>query len=389
MIFIIAWKNFYRQGVRAFLNVFVTAFTMIALIFMLSLLNGFQAQATRNMVATDMAGGQYRAPNFDILTPTEWEDRTLSVPNVLRSLSASDKAEVLVQQGLLFPNRRIYPVQLRGIEVTQSLLDLPLSKFKTYGPQPSGVVPVIVGMRTAKKAHLKTGTTLVLKWRDKNNVVDARNVLVIDVVNFNNPRVDESVVWVRLDHLRAMTARPGEVSWVAVKKFVGKVDGMKFHTLDMLMADLMALLEQDRRNSRILWAILMFLAGTSVFNTQILNIFKRQKEIGTLMAMGMEGNKVVRVFVMEGSLAAFGAVFLGLVAGIPLFKWFQSVGLDVSHLSDSTIPVSERIFLDIQFFEVVSSVIAVVLIMIFVAWWPVRKIAKLDPTSALRGRAIT
>ena len=155
MILEIAWKNFYRQGVRAFLNVFVTSFTMIALIFMLSLLNGFQAQATRNMVTTEMAGGQYRVPDFDILTPTEWEDRTLSVPNVLHTLSASNKAEVLVQQGLLFPNRRIYPVQLRGIEITQSLLDLPLSKLKTYGPQPSGVVPVIVGMRTAKKAHLK------------------------------------------------------------------------------------------------------------------------------------------------------------------------------------------------------------------------------------------
>ena len=58
MILGIAWKNFYRQGVRAFLNVLVTAFTMIALIFMLSLLNGFQLQATRNMVTTDMAGGQ-------------------------------------------------------------------------------------------------------------------------------------------------------------------------------------------------------------------------------------------------------------------------------------------------------------------------------------------
>ena len=66
MILEIAWKNFYRQGVRAFLNVLVTAFTMIALIFMLSLLNGFQAQATRNMVTTDMAGGQYRVPDFDI-----------------------------------------------------------------------------------------------------------------------------------------------------------------------------------------------------------------------------------------------------------------------------------------------------------------------------------
>jgi ABC-type lipoprotein release transport system permease subunit len=201
--------------------------------------------------------------------------------------------------------------------------------------------------------------------------------------------VDEGVVWIRLDHLRAMTTRPGEVSWVAVKKFVGTVDGVKFHTLDILIADLMALLEQDRRNSRILWAILMFLAGTSVFNTQILNIFKRQKEIGTLMALGVEANKIVRMFVLEGSLAAFGAVVLGFILGIPFFKWFQSIGLDVSHLSDSTMPVRERVFLDIQFLEVVSTVSLVVLIMILVAWWPVRKISRLDPTLALRGRAIT
>ena len=133
----------------------------------------------------------------------------------------------------------------------------------------------------------------------------------------------------------------------------------------------------------------MFLAAISVFNTQILNIFKRQKEIGTLMAFGMEANNIVRIFVLEGSLAAFGAIILGLVLGGPFFKWFQSVGLDVSHLSDSTIPVSNRIFLEIQFMEVVSSITLIVLIMIFVAWWPVRKISRLDPTLALRGRAIT
>ena len=133
----------------------------------------------------------------------------------------------------------------------------------------------------------------------------------------------------------------------------------------------------------------MFLAGTSVFNTQILNIFKRQKEIGTLMALGMEAKKIVRMFVLEGSLAAFGAVVLGLILGVPFFRWFQSIGLDVSHLSDSTMPVRERVFLDIQFLEVVSTVSLVVLIMILVAWWPVRKISHLDPTMALRGRAIT
>ena len=64
----IANKNFCRQGLRAFLNVLVTALSIIALIFMLSLLNGFQAQATQNLVSTDVGGGHYRPPGFDILT---------------------------------------------------------------------------------------------------------------------------------------------------------------------------------------------------------------------------------------------------------------------------------------------------------------------------------
>ena len=82
----IAKKNFFRQGLRASLNVFVTAFSIIALIFMLSLLNGFQAQATRNVVNTDVGGGHYIAPGFDILSPTEWEDHTVKIPKSLSQL---------------------------------------------------------------------------------------------------------------------------------------------------------------------------------------------------------------------------------------------------------------------------------------------------------------
>ena len=91
---------------------------------MLSLLNGFQAQATRNVVNTDVGGGHYIAPGFDILSPTEWKDHTVKIPKSLSQLDDKDKAEVLVQQGQLYPNRRLYPVQIRGISMNQSLLKL-------------------------------------------------------------------------------------------------------------------------------------------------------------------------------------------------------------------------------------------------------------------------
>ncbi len=385
----IAKKNFYRQGMRAFLNVLVTALSIISLIFMLSLLNGFQAQATRNLVATDVGGGHYRVPGFDILSPTEWEDHTLKPDESLLKLSDKDKAEVLVQQGQLYPNRRLYPVQIRGVSMEQSLLSLPLDNLKKYGEQIEDVIPGVVGVKMARKAHLKKGDILTLKWRDKSGAVDARDILIVDVGDMVNPRVDDGVVWLRLDHLRSMTDRQGEVSWVAVRNYMGPIDGVEFQTVEILMADLLALLKQDRMNSKILWAILMILVCTSVFNTQILNIFKRQKEVGTLMALGMEPMRIVRIFTLEGALAAIWALVIAALLGVPFFIWFQGVGFDVSHLSEASFPIRETIYPDYQPKEIFYSLLIVVFLVVMAAWLPVKKIIRLDPTLALRGRAIT
>ena len=384
----IAKKNFFRQGVRASLNVFVTAFSIIALIFMLSLLNGFQAQATRNVVNTDIGGGHYIAPGFDILSPTEWEDHTVKIPKSLLQLDDKDKAEVLVQQGQLYPNRRLYPVQIRGISMNQSLLKLPLGNLLNFQKPIEDLIPAVVGAKMAKKTHLNKGDILTLKWRDKSGAVDAKDIFIVDVGDMLNPRVDDGVVWLRLDHLRSMTDRAEEVSWVAVRNYVGPILGFDYQSVEFLMADLLSLWRQDRINSKILWAILMVLVCISVFNTQILNIFKRQKEIGTLMALGMEPKRIVRIFTLEGGLAAFWALFVAILLGLPFFIWFHGVGFDVSHLSESTLPIRETIYPDYQPLEIIYSLVIVFVLIVTAAWLPVKKITKMNPTMALRGRAI-
>ncbi len=389
MIFRMALKNFLRQGMRSFLNVLVTALAMVAVVFNLSLYNGFQDQAVRNMVSTDVAGGHYRMPGFDLLSPMEWEDQTFKVPDSFSSLSSSDKAEVLVLQGQIFPNRRLFPVQLRGVEMQQTLLDLPFYKLKEWQMPVDDIIPIIIGKKMAGKSHLHIGDGVVLRWRDRFGAVDALDARVVDVVPLINPRIDEGVVWMRLDHLRQITHRENEVSWVAVKESRGTIAPTEFQEPEILLKDILELIRQDRKYAVIIWVILIFLAGISVFNTQFLSIFKRQREIGTLMAFGMPPKRVVRLFALEGSLAAFSAVLVALVLGAIILGWFQSVGLDVSHLAESQIPIRENIFLKIKPVEVVASIVVIVVIMILVAWAPVRKISKVDPTQALRGRAIT
>ena len=91
----------------------------------------FRLKPRKMWCSTDVGGGHYRAPGFDILSPTEWENHTVKTSETLIQLDNKDKAEVLVLQGQLYPNRRLYPIQIRGISMRQSLLKLPLDNLKT------------------------------------------------------------------------------------------------------------------------------------------------------------------------------------------------------------------------------------------------------------------
>jgi putative ABC transport system permease protein len=387
MIAKLAWIQFLRQGARAWLNVAVTGLTLVTLIFMTSLLNGFQLQASKNLKSTDVGGGHYRLPGFDILSPTEWEDQTFRPPPFLRNLPDTDKAEVLVLQGQLFPNRRLYPVQLRGMDLKQKLLNLPLESLSRQQDEKE-YIPVIIGTRMSERSRLQKGDSAVLRWRDRLGAIDARDARIIEVADFLNPRVDDGVVWLSLDRLRTMTRREGEVTWVTVTHKLGSDNKLEFVEPALLMSDILNLLKQDRRNAKVLWAILLFLAGTSVYNSQILNIFKRQKEIGAMMAFGMESRTIIGLYTLEGTISGFGAIFFAFIFGVPFYYWFQSVGLDISHLSASTMPVRERIFLDFHFSEMFWITLIMLAVVIFSAWRPVQKIAGLEPTVALRGKGL-
>lgn len=107
------------------------------------------------------------------------------------------------------------------------------------------------------------------------------------------------------------------------------------------------------------------------------------------MALGMTSKKIIRLFSLEGILTALMAIVAAAVLGVPFFIWFQGVGFDISHLSETGFPVREKIFLDIKMAEVVYSTLVTVGIMVLMSWLPVRKVARLEPTQALRGRAIT
>jgi ABC-type antimicrobial peptide transport system permease subunit len=126
----------------------------------------------------------------------------------------------------------------------------------------------------------------------------------------------------------------------------------------------------------------------AIFDTQILSIFRRQREIGTQIALGMTRGQVVKLFTIEGAMHAVLAAGLGALYGIPIFINQAKNGIPMPEgtddmglaISDSIIPVySIGLIIGTIFFVMIAATI--------VSYIPARKISRMKPTDAIRGKA--
>jgi ABC-type lipoprotein release transport system permease subunit len=80
------------------------------------------------------------------------------------------------------------------------------------------------------------------------------------------------------------------------------------------------------------------------FSILMLSIFRRQKEIGTYIALGMTRRQVVGIFTVEGGAHSILATLLGAAYGIPLFILLDKVGIPMKAAQATDLAVAEKIF---------------------------------------------
>jgi ABC-type lipoprotein release transport system permease subunit len=383
----LAIRNLLGAGLRTWLNVVVLSLAFVLIIWTQGLYEGVYAQAERASVDIILGGGQYWQEKYDPLDILSLEDAHAVVPDSLRSMvDAAQAAPILVVQGTLYPKGRIHPVLIKGIDPGQKLLSLPSQFLKTGEDR----FPALIGSRMAKSTGLAVGDTVTLRWRDAKGAFDARDVEIVQVMKTIVQGVDQGQIWIPLDRLRAWAGMEGEASLVVVARDAPgrpQVSGWVFRDLDFLLSDMRQLVQMKSAGATIFYVVLILLAMLAIFDTQVLSIFRRRKEMGTLMALGFTRGRVIRLFTMEGALHGVLAALVAALYGIPFLTWFARNGWAMPEGMDSYgLAIGEKIFPVYGAGLIAATTLLVLLITTIVSYLPTRKIARLKPTDALRGR---
>ncbi len=391
----LAYKNLIGAGLRTWLNVFVTAISFFLIVFITGMYQGMEEHSLQVMIETEIAGGAYWHPDYDPADPIALEDAHGTPPPPVAALIEEGQAvPVLISQAAIYPNGRIRPVVMKGIIPWQTILDFPTNTIDGYEGTD---IPVLIGVGMAKSNNLKEGDTFIIRWLDVNRTYDAQEGIVVAVMQTENFQIDLGQIWVPIDRMRQMLSMPGEATYVTYAQglvALAKTDGWILRDAAYLNRHIVAALEADRESMPIFYAILLALAAMGIFNSQVLTIFRRQKEIGTLMALGMTRSKVVSLFTTEGGINAFLALIMTIVLGGPVLYWTATTGIPLMEIYGmGDLDVGEMGFIMatriISVYSVnlfVGTTLLVSLIVLIVSYLPARRIAKMKPTDALRGR---
>ena len=137
----------------------------------------------------------------------------------------------------------------------------------------------------------------------------------------------------------------------------------------------------------ILFIILISLAMLAIFDTQVLSIFRRQKEIGTHIALGMTQGQVITLFTVEGAMHSILAAILAAIYGFPLLAYQASVGWTMpGGTDDYGLTIAETIYPAYSVGLVLGTTLTVLITTTIVSYLPTRRISKMKPTDAIRGK---
>lgn len=383
----LAFRNLIGAGLRTWLNVIVLSFSFVVIIWMKGIMVGWDHQAKTDMTNWLIGGGQYWHELYDPYDPFTLDESHAVIPGEFtREITEGNMEPMLIVQGAIFPQGRMQSVAIKGINPRQDILFLPSHKLDTLTDQ----IPAIIGSLMARNLQLSIDDNVVIRWRDANGTFDATEVVITDIFFTNVPAADLGQIYIPLEKLQEMMLLPGEATLLTFRdetKERHPVDGWKLQTKADLTASVDEVIKTKTVGQMVLYTVLLLLAMLAIFDTQVLSIFRRQKEIGTYIALGYTRGEVVGLFTVEGTMYSVLAALVGAAYGLPFLAWQARVGwtmpMDVSEFG---MAIAQTLYPVYSLGLVVATILIVMLVTAVTSYWPSRKIARMNPTEALRGK---
>ena len=115
----------------------------------------------------------------------------------------------------------------------------------------------------------------------------------------------------------------------------------------------------------------------------LMSVHERTREIGTIRAMGMRREGVVRLFLLEGLALGIVAAALGVLGGGVMVLYWAGVGIRMNTVTLVWLAGGDFLYPRLELLSVVRAAFAIIVMSTLAAVYPAYTASRLEPREAL------
>jgi len=405
----ISWKNVWRNKLRSFIIILAIAVGLFGGIFTNAFFVGMLDQRINAVIGNETANLQLHHPSF--LLDESINNGMPDIISIFKKIKTVDGVKGISfrinETGMASTAESNTGVMINGIdpELEKEVTKIHEKLYEGEYLNTSSQIPILIGKKLSEKLNTDLGDKIILSMADGDGEVVYAAFKVRGIYNTNNDMFDGVHVFVLKDKLQQLLKTPPNYATeIAISMeddqltlkakedikalFQADVDQKEIIVQDWREIDpSLNLMIQSMDTFAWFFIIIILIAlAFGIVNTMIMVVMERTRELGMLMAIGMNKRRVFSMILWETVfLSSVGAV-IGLVFSAIVIGYLGKVGLDLSLFGKgmNALGFDTIIYLksSIEFYITVASLVFITAIIASI--FPARQALKLQPAEAVR-----
>ncbi len=402
MLFIIAWRNIWRQKTRSLVIITAILIGLWGLLFVIGFSNGFMKSFLDNAIKYEHSHIQIHHADFKTDQELKFfieEGKSLAttigaLPNV------KAVAERTIVNGMISSSKASAGIKLMGIDTTKEKQLTQFDELIIKGTflNSKRKNPIIVGQQLAEDLNVKLNSKVVITFQNLAGDIIPVAYRVAGIFQTSSPVLNQSTGIVMLKDLNKHAGLPNMVNEIAImvedpqmlETTQNAINSMSSTYLvenwREVAPELALIADQSSINILVLVLIFMLALIFGIINTMLMAVLERIRELGMLKAIGMNKFRLFFMIMIETMFLSIVACPIGLLLGYLTLNYFGSEGLDLSAYAKGLeqLGYSTKIYPAVLTEHFIILTLGILITSILASIYPAVKAVKLKPAEALR-----
>ncbi len=398
----IAWRNVWRNKLRSSLVILSIVLGIWAGLFLMAMTLGLNEQRMSGAVDTYLSHLQVHNPKFKEDHNIKYfiKDKETVINAIKKNKAIKAYAERIIVSGMIANSKGAKGVQLLGVNPEQEKILTTISKNLKGGTYFTKFKknPAVIGQKLAKKLNLKIKSKIVVTLQDFEGNLTSALFRVEGIFKTNSSVFDESTLFVKANDLNKIVKMKGGIHEIAIlgnsisdiekiqANLKAKITQSKVETWSEISPELGYAQEMMGSMIFIFMGIVLLALAFSIINTMLMAVLERKKELGMLMAVGLNKKRLFAMISLETIFIVMIATPIGVLLSYWSIGYFHKYGIDLSSVAAGleSLGIGARIYTYLPI-KLYLNITAMTLVVAFLASiFPARRALKLQPSEAIR-----